>query len=708
MSIAQMKISQKIKLLVLSLSAVTALLTANGYYGLSSYETAVGEIETANTRANYAEHLNGLVYAVVMDSRGIYMSRDTAELEKYAAPLLKNLQAIKDTAAEWEAIVPASRLNEFETLKKSISDFISYRSELVRIAREQGSAAGREYGDNDANRANRRALNDLLVKFVEASKADVASEHQQVMDVHKQSVLLLLSMASVGIIGGIGASLLISRRAIQKPLNSMSTYLHDLAVGRIDAQVPFADRKDEVGDIAQSASVLRDKLLRERELSEQAERQRNIDADYRGQINAIHKSQAVIEFDLTGKVVSANNNFLNTFGYTLEEIRGKHHSMFVDPVFVQGVEYSRFWQQLAKGEYSAGEYKCIGKGGKEVWINASYNPILDADGKPVKVVKFATDVTAEKLKNADFEGQITAINKAQAVIHFNMDGTITSANDVFLNLMGYQASEVIGKHHRMFVEKTDAQSDEYRRFWDNLRAGNFDARVFKRVTKAGKGVWIQASYNPVFDLNGKPFKVVKYASDVTDIITLTDQTGTNIQSVAAATEELTASISEISSHMSRSRSATMQIVEQTKTSGVASQELVDATRQMEAMVNLIRDIAENVNLLALNATIEAARAGEAGKGFAVVASEVKNLATQTAQATSDIEREIGRVQQISGRVATSVGDIIGSADSVSEYVSSVASSLEEQTAIIKEISVNCQNTAGAVHQISESIKKKRG
>ena len=239
-------------------------------------------------------------------------------------------------------------------------------------------------------------------------------------------------------------------------------------------------------------------------------------ADFSGQLDAINKAQAVIEFTLDGKILRANDNFLNTLGYTLQEVAGQHHSMFVDAAYRQSSDYRLFWDKLARGEYDAGQYKRIGKGGREVWIQASYNPILGPDGKPFKVVKYATDITEQVIKNADFSGQLDAINKAQAVIEFTLDGKILRANDNFLNTLGYSAHEITGQHHSMFVELTHRQSPDYRMFWDKLGRGEYDSGQYKRIGKGGKEVWIQASYNPILGPDGKPFKVVKYATDITE------------------------------------------------------------------------------------------------------------------------------------------------------------------------------------------------
>lgn len=245
-------------------------------------------------------------------------------------------------------------------------------------------------------------------------------------------------------------------------------------------------------------------------------KQKELLTDARGQIEAISKSQAVIEFDPTGTIVGANDNFLTAMGYSLEEICHQHHSMFVDQQEIQGPEYKAFWADLTAGKFRAGEFRRLAKGGREVWIQASYNPIFDANGQVRKVVKYATDITRQKLRSADFQGQLDAISKSQAVIEFDTDGTIITANDNFLQATGYSLEEIKGQHHSMFVEPNYRMSQQYNSFWKDLKAGKFSSGEFKRIAKDGSDIWIQASYNPIFDMNGAVFKVVKYATDITD------------------------------------------------------------------------------------------------------------------------------------------------------------------------------------------------
>jgi len=208
-------------------------------------------------------------------------------------------------------------------------------------------------------------------------------------------------------------------------------------------------------------------------------------AELEDQVKALHRVQALIEFHLDGTIVHANDNFLQTLGYTLEEIQGKHHAMFVDAEYAQSREYRDFWANLGRGEFDAGQYRRIGKGGREIWIQASYNPVFDSNGRPYKVVKFATDITAQKFQAADFAGQLAAINKSQAVIEFDLECRILAANENFLAAMGYALEEVRGQHHSMFAEPEHRQSAEYRAFWAKLGRGEYDAGQYKRLAKAG-------------------------------------------------------------------------------------------------------------------------------------------------------------------------------------------------------------------------------
>lgn len=448
----------------------------------------------------------------------------------------------------------------------------------------------------------------------------------------------------------------------------------------------------------------------------------------------------MIEFDPDGTILSANANFLKTMGYRLEDIKGKHHRIFVSADYANSDEYRKFWENLRSGTFHRGEYIRSNKDGREVWLQATYNPVLDSSGRPIKIVKIATDVTEQRLRLADYEGQLQAINRSQAVIEFDLDGTVIRANDNFLKVMGYRLDEIQGKHHSLFIDRTDARGAEYRGFWDRMRKGEYFAAQFKRLGKGGREVWIQATYNPILDPKGRPFKVVKYATDITDqvlrrqktevvgaqvdtnlgsivqsigditqqttvVAGATTQTSSGVQTVASATEELSISIAEVSSNIVRSKDAVDGAMTSVTSVGEKALRLAAAAEAMTGVIRFIQDIASNINLLALNATIEAARAGEAGKGFTVVASEVKNLAQQVAQATDTIAHEIAEVQTISTGVSATLSNITDAMVSVQEGVTGVASAIEQQTAVTRDISMNMQNTATAVNDIDASIRR---
>ena len=393
-------------------------------------------------------------------------------------------------------------------------------------------------------------------------------------------------------------------------------------------------------------------------------------ADYEGQINAISTSQAVIEFELDGTIICANENFLSTMGYSLGEVQGKHHSIFVEHSYRNNPDYLNFWRELGEGKFFSGEFKRISKSGEDVWIQASYNPIRDMNGKPFKVVKYASNITEQKTLNADYSGQIEAIGKSQAVIEFNMDGTIIRANDNFLAATKYQLSEIQGKHHEIFVEPSYRTSNEYSEFWRRLRAGEFFSDEYKRIAKDGSEVWIQASYNPIFDLNGKPFKVVKYATDITarkaaverisqslvsmsqgdlsneiheemegEFEILRDAMNSTLNRMNQMVSEINVASNSVASSAREIQGGALDLSQRTEEQAANLEETASSIEQLAATVNNNAINAENANQLSDGATKKAEEGGE------VVQQAIKAMA-EIDVASNKIADIIGVIDEI--------------------------------------------------------------
>jgi methyl-accepting chemotaxis protein len=392
--------------------------------------------------------------------------------------------------------------------------------------------------------------------------------------------------------------------------------------------------------------------------------------DLEAQCEAISRSQAVIEFDLEGRILTANSNFLNAMGYALEDVVGKHHSMFCDKDYVASEDYKTFWTDLRRGRFQSSAYRRLAKGGREVWIQASYNPVLDTKGNPVKVIKFATDITDQVRVSADHAAQVAAISRVQAVIAFELDGTIIDANENFLATLGYRLEEIAGRHHSMFCDADFVKSNEYRAFWQRLGGGEYISAEFQRFGKGGKEIWIQASYNPIFDASGRVMKVVKFATDITErkraegIIALLTQSlsrmaggdlGGHIDtSFTGQYEQLRQAFNESLERLadivgglrttSRSlRTATSEILS-------GANDLSDRTTRQAATIEETSAAVEQLALTVSENARRAATASDRARDLAGDATQGGTVMTEVTQAMGAIEASSGKISNIIGLI----------------------------------------------------------
>jgi len=418
-------------------------------------------------------------------------------------------------------------------------------------------------------------------------------------------------------------------------------------------------------------------------------------AEFEGTVNAIGRAQAIIEFDLTGRILFANENFLNLTKYSLDELVGQHHRILCDPAYSQSAAYTAFWDKLGRGDFDSGEYKRVNKYGEDFYIQATYNPILDMNGKPIKIVKFAIDVTDAKTRNLDFEGRLAAVDRGQAVIEFDLEGNILAVNDQFIRVMGYSRRELVGAHHSMLCDRDFIMSQEYRDFWLKLSRGDTISGRFHRIGKFNRDVYIQAFYSPMFNLKGEVVKVLKYAFEVSEQVALERRIATKSQDFAKVIDELSKSIDEIN----RSTHSATQMAGQTQVNAeqgydalnnaIQAMELIQrSSSEIADIVKVISDIASQTNLLAFNAAIEAARAGDQGVGFSVVAGEVRRLAERSSQAAQDISRlideSVKRVNLGSDRTQhakQAFEQIVGSVGKTGDSIKDIASSAASQQAV---------------------------
>ncbi len=376
-------------------------------------------------------------------------------------------------------------------------------------------------------------------------------------------------------------------------------------------------------------------------------------------IDALSRSQAVIQFDLNGNILTANENFCKALGYDLKEIVGKHHRIFCEAAYTATDEYRQFWAKLGRGEYDSSSYKRLRKDGKEIWIQASYNPVFRG-GKPYKVVKFATDITDVKIRATEDAAKLDAISRSQAVIEFTPTGEILTANENFCAGLGYDISEIRGKHHRMFCDPAYVQTQEYADFWKNLANGQFISNEFVRYGKGGKEIWIQAAYNPIRDFNGRVYKVVKFATDVTERMSAINALGGALKALSEG-----------------------DLTQNLKTAFVPSMEMVrkDFNEAVAGLHEAMRTVEANANAIA--------------SGAQEIRSAADDLAKRTEQQAASVEETAAALDEIT----TTVGDSSRRADEAGSLVAKTRAGAEKSGIVVKK----AIDAMGQIEQSSREI-----
>lgn len=405
-------------------------------------------------------------------------------------------------------------------------------------------------------------------------------------------------------------------------------------------------------------------------------------------IDSLYGSLAVIEFTPQGEILNASDLFLSCVGYQKQEIVGKHHSLFCSEKIVSSPKYSQFWDSLASGKEQAGVFPRVDKSGKEIFVEATYFPIV-SEGEVIKVAKVASDVTEQHVRSAGDSDLLNALDRTFAVITFSTSGEIINANDAFLSTLGYSKDEVVTKHHKMFC--FDEFYQENPNFWRELKAGRAFSGRFLRKSKLGDRIWIQASYNPIFNDKNEVYKVVKFATDITHDV-LQEEASKDAISIAYTTAVETEQVAtDGKGSINQAQEESLGVVQQVESSVELINKLNELSTKIENIVQVIGSIADQTNLLALNAAIEAARAGEYGRGFAVVADEVRVLASKTSGSTDEISQVVSENVMLANQITESMEKIRVSATDTNEQLYSVSSVIDEIQRGAEDVAKNMSN-----------------
>jgi len=490
-----------------------------------------------------------------------------------------------------------------------------------------------------------------------------------------QALMYFMSGGVVAILFWMGSAFV---SAIKKTLDSVLLVLANLAVNKLNSKIE-TQGNNELSRLLNGLQTTQTMLsVQENHDKERTFQFKEQSIKYEGQLAAISRSTGLIEFNMNEEVIAANEIFLKVFGYQLEEILGKNYRSFIKESTHNILEWNAFWAQLQAGGCQSGEYCCIGKNGQEIWLEASYNPILDVFGKPYKVVSYMTDITNKKLQSTDDAGQISAINKLQGVISLDLNGKVIAVNHNFAAMMGYSETEILDKQHSMFFDQADYASYEYSAFWSKLIKGEAEANKYKRTDKDGKVVWLQGSYNPIYDLNGKPYKIVFYASNITERVN--------------AEQALLDTVAEIQKiiQLARNGDLSERITLDDKEGSIAQlcegvNDLIDnMTEVLYQITGAGEAIATAADQISAGNADLSARTEHQASGLEETASSMEELAT-TVRQNSGNAKQARQLAQAASEIASKGGDVVTQVVSTMSVINQSARKIEDIISVINDI-----------------------
>lgn len=504
--------------LMVGSAVIGSIMTVVGTMGVINLKTI-----NANTENLYEIQLNAVRQALTIQNN-LSMVRfwvlravtatDKAHQEASLATIADLSKQNDENKAQFEKLISSDSVrNIFGEFTQALTDYRTNRMTTIELAMEGKQAQAMARIDHET-RLSYEAVSKRLAQLVEATQASARQQYDSAQALYATAKVMLIIVNLGGVVVGIVFSWLLAR-FITRNMTVVLQAAQRLGGGDLSARASVA-AQDEVGQLAQAFNNMGEKLstAATAQQAQQAELAAK-NSEVKGITDAISRAQAVIEFNMDGTVIVANDNFLQCLGYRLDEVKGRHHRMFCNSSYANSAEYQAFWAKLNRGEFDAGVYPRKRKNAQDVWIQASYNPILNADGKVYKVVKYATDVTAQQLAAIESEGILKAIDQGQAMVEFNMDGTVRNANAIFLSAVGYRLDEIKSQHYRMFCPTASANSGECVAFWQKLNRGESDAGLYQWLGKGGKACWLQATFTPILDVSRKPYKVVTFATNIT-------------------------------------------------------------------------------------------------------------------------------------------------------------------------------------------------